>query len=274
MLSNDTDPDGQLNPASIVIVTQPQHGTAFALANGMVRYVPTEDFAGNDSFTYRVSDTLGRASAPATVQVQVVASRVQNPVNSLDTDADGEISPIDALLIINFLNRFGPTAVNSLGIWQSDTQYGRGDVVQFNNRSWLASTVPAVGVPPADTGTSWISVAEPYYDIDGNQSVEPFDALTVINELNRRAREDRQGVSGEAVPSIDRVDAAPTFVVQDAAHSMLKQPSAKVINTDMAIASAGGSDEDLLDVLARDKAATSSSSDSENPFDTLWRGYK
>jgi len=45
------------------------------------------------------------------------------------------------------------------------------------------------------------------------------------------------------------------------------------VSTDLVISNVGGSDEDLLDVLARDRSATGSS-DSENPFDTLWRDFE
>ena len=72
VLANDTAPDGTLNPASIVITTNPMHGTA-AVNAGKVLYTPTTGFAGTDTFAYTVSDNAGIASAPATVTVTVTA---------------------------------------------------------------------------------------------------------------------------------------------------------------------------------------------------------
>jgi hypothetical protein len=41
------------------------------------------------------------------VQLYVENGVLQNPFNALDSNGDGEVSPIDALLIINYLNEFG-----------------------------------------------------------------------------------------------------------------------------------------------------------------------
>jgi hypothetical protein len=41
------------------------------------------------------------------VQLYIENGVLQNPFNPLDSNGDGEVSPIDALLIINYLNQFG-----------------------------------------------------------------------------------------------------------------------------------------------------------------------
>lgn len=69
----------------------------------------------------------------------------QNPVNNLDVNGDGTVHPIDALIVINWLNR---NSGRSLGDRDANSN-------------------------------------EPYYDTNGDGVVTPIDALRVINALNR-----------------------------------------------------------------------------------------
>ncbi|MEW5729400.1 MAG: Ig-like domain-containing protein [Pseudomonadota bacterium] len=73
VLTNDHDPDGSLNPASVTIATPPnQGGSAVVNANGSITFTPKRRFRGTDVFTYRVSDQAGAASNEAKVSVDVV----------------------------------------------------------------------------------------------------------------------------------------------------------------------------------------------------------
>ena len=79
VLANDADFDGNLNPGSIEIVTPPVSGTvAINAATGAINYTPNTGFSGGDVFVYRVADTGGRFSNPATVSVITLTS----PVNT------------------------------------------------------------------------------------------------------------------------------------------------------------------------------------------------
>jgi hypothetical protein len=71
----------------------------------------------------------------------------QNPANPLDVNNDGEISPIDALIVINALN-----------------QHGSDDVAAFAEGNFA---------PP-----------DVYADVNGDGNVSPIDPLLVINRLN------------------------------------------------------------------------------------------
>ena len=72
VLANDSDADGTLNPASVVVVAAPQKGgRAVVNSNGTVTFTPKVNFVGTDVFTYRVADNLGAYSKVATVQVRV-----------------------------------------------------------------------------------------------------------------------------------------------------------------------------------------------------------
>src|SRR5438045_7509108 len=66
VLANDSDVDG--NSLSAVLVSNPTHGTLTLNANGSFGYVPTTNYNGIDSFTYRASDgSLESANATVTI---------------------------------------------------------------------------------------------------------------------------------------------------------------------------------------------------------------
>jgi VCBS repeat-containing protein len=65
--SNDTDSDGTLNLASIVIVQQPTHGNVAVNTNGTVTYQHDNSASTTDSFSYKISDNQGAQSAAAGV---------------------------------------------------------------------------------------------------------------------------------------------------------------------------------------------------------------
>ena len=92
----------------------------------------------------------------------------QNPANHLDTNADKFLSPIDALLPINKLNRDGTTTVPDL---------------------FSAATPP------------------PYFDVSCDGFISPIDALLVINYLNLygsgEAERSSPGDLGAELPSSD-----------------------------------------------------------------------
>ncbi len=71
-----------------------------------------------DTFTYQAVDSGGAVSRVTTVTISIgnpAPPRHQNPVQHMDVNADGFVSPIDVLLVINFLNLNGPsTPVNTL----------------------------------------------------------------------------------------------------------------------------------------------------------------
>lgn len=84
--------------------------------------------------------------AGATIEV-VNATPFQNPFRALDTNRDGNISPLDALVMINRLNTAGPG--------------------------------------PLATPTSAAGLGEFYYiDTNGDRSISPIDVLQVVNFLN------------------------------------------------------------------------------------------
>lgn len=84
----------------------------------------------------------------------LLAADLENPGNPLDVNDDLTISPIDALIVINQLNRSG--------------QIGNGGA---------SDAIEAEGAHPL------------FFDVTGDQNVSAIDALRVINALNRNQPE-------------------------------------------------------------------------------------
>ncbi|GAB5405864.1 MAG: hypothetical protein Aurels2KO_40950 [Aureliella sp.] len=104
VLANDVDQDGTIDPSTVSIEQSSPNGLVEVQGDGSVRFTPTTGFTGPTTFRYSVRDNVGTPSNVATVTVQVLNSKWQNPSGFLDVNADGSVSPIDALIVINYLN--------------------------------------------------------------------------------------------------------------------------------------------------------------------------
>ncbi|MGI9241977.1 MAG: tandem-95 repeat protein, partial [Verrucomicrobiales bacterium] len=82
VLANDT---GDLATLSSALVTQPANGVVVMASDGTFTYTPSPNFSGDDSFTYRASDSTGESSA-ATVTIAV------SPVNDAPTGVGQDYS--------------------------------------------------------------------------------------------------------------------------------------------------------------------------------------
>ncbi len=170
VLANDTDIDGTLNPATLAIFSQPTHGAVTVTGAHKVIYTPNVNYTGPDSFFYRVADDDGVLSNVGRVDVGVIVDPLpwQNPFHRMDVNADGFVSPVDALLIISDLNKNGSRALPN---------------------------------PPTSTFSP-----PPFLDPTGDNFVAPRDALVVIAYLNSGVGEgegasDAEGESGQIAAS-------------------------------------------------------------------------
>jgi uncharacterized delta-60 repeat protein len=109
VLRNDSDPDGTLDPATLVIVSGSEMADVMVQDDGTIRFAPRAGFLGTTQFRYLVSDNDGRPSVPTDVTVLVVVSIYQNPRSRFDVDDDGSASPLDVLVLINLLNSQAPS---------------------------------------------------------------------------------------------------------------------------------------------------------------------
>ncbi|MCA9136447.1 MAG: spondin domain-containing protein [Planctomycetales bacterium] len=152
-------------------INDPDAGAAFTTAGGIAtdenglihRHTGLDDFVGVGLPTGQTLGVAFSATDPiATITISlfdpvadicsgVLAScstrsvSLQNSQLSADVNRDGSVSPLDALLVINFLGRFG-------------------------NRSTIADEAQATGLA---------------LDVQGDELISSMDALTVINEIGR-----------------------------------------------------------------------------------------
>ena len=160
VLANDRDIEG--NTFTARVTRAPTLGQLSLNLDGTFSYIPNSNtlVGAVDTFKYQAVDSLGAVSNEATVKITITtppASKHQNPIQKLDVDADGFISPIDVLLIINFLNFRGEPSVSIVGLPD----------------------------PP------------PYRDVNGDYFISPLDVLEVINYINRRSNGGSAGGEGE-----------------------------------------------------------------------------
>lgn len=197
------DGDGTVNLSTVQVVSGsgPANGTVVAIANGVITYLPGPNFFGTDSFQYTVRDNDGFLSNQATVSITInEVADYQNPIINADVNKDGSVSPIDALLLINRINNFGPI-------------------------------LPPDPIPPDTPDECW--------DVDGNGFVEAMDVLLVINAINAQNAGNQQGGGeGEAFAAtfpVHSVASAGTsgddelFVVPDYSLAQPLHPAASMI---------------------------------------------
>jgi hypothetical protein len=89
VLGNDSDSDGTLDPATVVVMQAPAAGT-LQVGSGTIIYTQGGSSATSDRFTYAVRDDRGELSNSAVVLV-----RRDVPALSADVDGDGTPNPSD-----------------------------------------------------------------------------------------------------------------------------------------------------------------------------------
>lgn len=103
VLGNDTDADGTIDPTTVTIITPPSIGTVKVLADGRIEYSQNSATTQSVTFEYNVRDNDGEISNFSLVTVNIY-SAFQNQRIALDVDADGSITPLDVLVVVNDLN--------------------------------------------------------------------------------------------------------------------------------------------------------------------------
>ena len=81
VLTNDArNSDGiALDVGSVVIMSHPEHGSAYVKTDGTIVYTPSVDFFGDDSFTYVVQDINSNTSSEAAVNITVSELVIPTP---------------------------------------------------------------------------------------------------------------------------------------------------------------------------------------------------
>jgi ELWxxDGT repeat protein len=107
VVANDSESGGTIDTTSVLIVSNPAHGSASVTGSGSMIYTPVAGFAGSDSFTYTVKDVQGALSNVATVTVTVTAAASSSGGHS---GGGGAATLLDLLALGGFalMRRFCP----------------------------------------------------------------------------------------------------------------------------------------------------------------------
>lgn len=133
VLENDSDPDG--DSLTVEVKKSPQFGSLVLNPDGSFLYVPEENFAGSDSFTYTLSDFAGRSSGQVKITVRAVIQRE-------DLDANRCVDRVDLDLL-----------VQAIRLRSRDSRYDLNQDGQVNiaDARWLVLRFTnAGGVPCSD----------------------------------------------------------------------------------------------------------------------------
>jgi subtilisin family serine protease/subtilisin-like proprotein convertase family protein len=111
LLANDTDPNN--DPLTIVSVGNSSGGSVALNADGSITFTPDLGGLAPGSFQYIVSDGVNTAIGNVTVMILPLYPW-HNQSNPDDVNNDGVVTPIDALMVINQINAYGSTPINSV----------------------------------------------------------------------------------------------------------------------------------------------------------------
>jgi hypothetical protein len=179
VLANDTDVDTPLDIGSIEIGRLPVNGTVATTPSGTVRYTPNKNFRGQDTFTYRVRDSLGKYSQEATVTVNVNTAPIAVPdsvvtkrdtqividVLANDYDTDGTINR-GSVNIVTPPN-FGTAVAQSDGRILFIPQAGFTGIATFayavSDNDGLSSNVATVTINRSTSGRKSVAVVRPVW---------------------------------------------------------------------------------------------------------------
>ncbi len=148
----------ELGVGEFLLVSVPMQAVTegtLAFASSPADVSPNHDvllFGGSDPIA---DEQIDYQTGTVTIVAGVANALFTNPNGAMDVNNDGQVSPIDALTVINELNANGPRALGS-------------------------SAAPVAGV---------------FVDVSGDNFISSIDALLVINYLNDVARRSAEGES-------------------------------------------------------------------------------
>jgi len=186
VVANDYDPDGTIDPTTVVITTAPGYAGATATPNGdgTVTYDPTGSAAlqalkvgesTSDTFQYTVKDNLGATSNAATVTVNIDGVN-DAPTANDDSDSTGIDNPVVIDVLANDTDPDNdPLLVDSVTLGTHGSVVNNGTDVTytpdpgFSGDDTFTYTV-ADGNGGSDTATVNVSVSVPIVASDDFES--------------------------------------------------------------------------------------------------------
>ncbi|QDV45854.1 Dockerin type I repeat protein [Stieleria neptunia] len=159
-LANDRDEEESLSFANLRVEVQPAHG-AVRPGNNRLVYVPRTDFVGDDSLTYSIADSDGNRSSAvvritvgATLPPVVISGLPLSLMQRADLSGDARVTAIDALMVINYLDRRGTNSI----VTETDTNAH--DVNADGQVTALDALVIINALSRSDGGTAVVAVTD------------------------------------------------------------------------------------------------------------------
>lgn len=122
VLDNDFDPDGDLDTASVSVISGPFEGTLIDLGDGEFEYRPNSGYCGNDSLTYQVCDLTGLCDVAVVrifmdcdsfIAVNDAATTILNNPISIDVLANDDPRAVSSCLTIVSEPLFGTAIIQN-----------------------------------------------------------------------------------------------------------------------------------------------------------------
>ncbi|MDP3913016.1 MAG: Ig-like domain-containing protein, partial [Bacteroidota bacterium] len=131
VLTNDNDPEGDLQTVNTTPVKLPSHGSVIINANGTFTYTPEANYFGGDQFVYQVCDNgTPVACDQATVYLLIMPVN-DDPVAFDDFNTTNEDTPVSGNVSLNDI-----PSVNGGNVWTIVTAPSNGSVVLNTNGSY------------------------------------------------------------------------------------------------------------------------------------------
>ena len=168
--ANDTDVDGNLDPATATVLSGPATGDLINNADGTLSYQPAQNVFGDDSFTYEVCDTDGLC-ATATVSISITR------VNDLPVAVDDNY----------VMDEDTPLMVAAPGVLGNDSD------VDGDSTSVTSNTQPANGSLTVNADGSFNYTPDADYHgndsfqytlVDGQGGTDTASVMLTVNAVN------------------------------------------------------------------------------------------
>ncbi|MEO8107748.1 MAG: Ig-like domain-containing protein, partial [Actinomycetes bacterium] len=168
VLNNDSDINGNLNPSSLSVSTQPSNGSA-SVVGGQIRYVPASNFNGVDTFTYQICDSTAPTPLCATATVTVTVNAVNDP-----PDAVNDSRTINEDASLTFDPRANDTDPDGDSLTVTGVGTASNGAVSFTGTS--VTYTPTSNFNGIDSFTYTIS--------DGNGGTDTATVTVTVNAVN------------------------------------------------------------------------------------------